>query len=201
MNVGNLHNDQPGLDELVAQIDRETIEALRLLPQEDDKSEMPVQRLELGRHVAVELGGLRLAIPQRWVIEAGVLTYVEPLPLLPDWILGVTNVRGVVVSVVDLRLFFDLGAKELRSEHPFLMLSNNNFKTILVGDAVIGARAVYQNDQGGESGSLMGKSMENMENFVVGRAVCEGKDGEEEIYLFDVEGFLSSPQMMAFSKV
>jgi hypothetical protein len=44
-------------------------------------------------------------------------------------------------------------------------------------------------------------SMENMENFVLGRAVCEGEDGEEEVYLFDVEGFLSSPQMMAFTEI
>src|SRR3954470_19358199 len=62
------------------------------------------------RCLLCEVAELRFALPIEYLrsVEPNVL--VTPLPQVPDWVLGVTNVRGAVVGVVDLARFLSLGA-------------------------------------------------------------------------------------------
>ncbi|MFH0825662.1 MAG: chemotaxis protein CheW, partial [Pseudomonadota bacterium] len=54
-------------------------------------------------HYAVEVGYVREVYPLRDMI---------PVPCTPSFIMGIINVRGQVVSVTDIRGFFDLPRKE-----------------------------------------------------------------------------------------
>jgi purine-binding chemotaxis protein CheW len=61
------------------------------------------------RCLLCEVAERRFALPIEYLrsVEPNVL--VTPLPQMPDWVLGVTNVRGSVVGVVDLARFLSLG--------------------------------------------------------------------------------------------
>ena len=55
------------------------------------------------------LGQERYAFPSSYVREVFPLTEITPLPGLPPYILGVVNVRGRILSVMDIRRLLDFG--------------------------------------------------------------------------------------------
>jgi purine-binding chemotaxis protein CheW len=58
--------------------------------------------------VVFTLSGTDYALPIANVLEIGRPRQITPLPDVPDWLLGLTNVRGDVISLVDLRVFLGL---------------------------------------------------------------------------------------------
>ena len=59
------------------------------------------------------LGTERYAIETEYAREVVRLTDFSPVPGAPDFVLGVTNLRGEVLYLVDLRKFFDVPSKGL----------------------------------------------------------------------------------------
>jgi purine-binding chemotaxis protein CheW len=55
-----------------------------------------------------QLAHERYAIETRFVREAYPLDNLTPLPGTPDFVLGVVNIRGEIISVVDIKKFFGL---------------------------------------------------------------------------------------------
>lgn len=64
------------------------------------------------------------AIEAEHVAEVLPLPQFTPLPNTPPFVLGIVNVRGHIISVLDLRVFFEL---------PIAGLSDKNFLAILRG--------------------------------------------------------------------
>jgi len=58
------------------------------------------------QHVVFTVAGTDYALPLSAVREVGRTPAVTPVPHAPDWLAGVANVRGDVVSIADLRRFF-----------------------------------------------------------------------------------------------
>ena len=54
-------------------------------------------------HVVVRLGGGRFALPMDAVAEVGRTPGVTRVPGTPSWVRGVTNWRGRILGVLDLR--------------------------------------------------------------------------------------------------
>lgn len=65
-------------------------------------------------HVVVRLGGSRFALPMEVVAEVGRVLTVTRVPGTPDWVAGVTNWRGRILGVLDLRRLLGLAAEESR---------------------------------------------------------------------------------------
>ena len=59
------------------------------------------------------LGTERYAIETEYAREVVRLTDFSPVPGAPDFVLGVTNLRGEVLCLVDLRTFFDVPSNGL----------------------------------------------------------------------------------------
>ena len=64
----------------------------------------------------------RYAVETRFVSEIIRLTDCTRVPGTPDFLWGVTNLRGEILSVIDLRRFFDLPAGELSDESRVVVL-------------------------------------------------------------------------------
>jgi len=60
------------------------------------------------------LAGAKYAMPLGQVIEISRAPRLMPLPNVPDWLLGVTNLRGDIISVVDLHTFLGLPVESRR---------------------------------------------------------------------------------------
>lgn len=59
------------------------------------------------------------------------------VPHTPGWVLGVINLRGSIVSVIDLRILFGLAASELGSNARIITLSAGEIYTGMVVESVI----------------------------------------------------------------
>jgi purine-binding chemotaxis protein CheW len=105
----------------------------------------PLPTAEAGTLVQVvefELARERYAIETRWVREVVALRDLTPLPGAPTFVAGLVNVRGRVVSVVDLKAFFDLPAKGLPDLNRVLVMADQRMEFGLLVDTVLGVASI-----------------------------------------------------------
>ncbi len=65
------------------------------------------------KYLIFKLGGEEYGVPILKIREILGIQEITRIPKAPDWIRGMINLRGKVISVVDLRRKFDLGAAEI----------------------------------------------------------------------------------------
>jgi purine-binding chemotaxis protein CheW len=96
------------LDELVASTDAELapILAEAIAPNPSPSAPLALDRQE--QFVIFNLAGVAYAVPLANVTEIERPLELTPVPNVPAWVLGVANLRGDIISVVDLRAFLGL---------------------------------------------------------------------------------------------
>ncbi|MCI5210855.1 MAG: hypothetical protein D3910_19185 [Candidatus Electrothrix sp. ATG2] len=116
---------------------------------------------------------------------------VRPLPFLPEWVQGVTNIRGEIVSVTDIAIFFDVDESTHRKKkRAFIVIHNGEVKTAVVVDQITATRMLYnKRERGNDSGNA---EQSVLTRFLSASAVYHTGEGEEEVQLFDGEKFLSA---------
>lgn len=105
--------------------------ALALEPQAERSGELFIQALEF------VLAYERYALDASFVREVHSLKDITMLPGTPPFIAGIVNVRGRIVSVIDLKRFFDLPAKGLTDLNKVVILDDGQMEFGLLVDAVI----------------------------------------------------------------
>lgn len=183
---------QIGLENLIHAIDRDIFSALQQGGGLEPGVEEDNIREYLGYFICFVLAGKAMAIPLSSVQEAGRLNILQKLPLLPDWIAGITMIRGEIVSVVNLERFLDQGRHEPAKGHPYLVIQSRDIKMAVTVDSIIGTRSLYRFD-----GERKNQDTESdfSSRFVSGRAAYQERDSEKEIVFFDVQTFLSSQRL------
>lgn len=87
------------------------------------------------QYVIFSLAGTEYAVPIMNVTEIGYPLNVTAVPNVPDWILGVANLRGDLISVVDLRMFF--GLERMTSGESVRMLVGRTFQEDLTVGLIV----------------------------------------------------------------
>jgi purine-binding chemotaxis protein CheW len=82
------------------------------------------------------------AVETRYVREVHPLESLTPLPCTPAFVLGIVNLRGEILSVIDLKKFFDLPEKGLTDQNKVIVLRSGNMVFGVLADAVAGASRV-----------------------------------------------------------
>jgi chemotaxis signal transduction protein len=187
-------SDEPALPDLVAHINGEITAALRF-EQDDTSGDTGDERVNIGRHICIELAGKRLAIPLTSILEAGKLQVVQPLPLLPDWLSGITNIRGEIISVVHLGLFLDDTNQSPGDLQSFIVVYDNDITVAITVDRILGTRSLYRYQ------SEPREIPERIRpvDFFGGSAMYLDNEVEEEVGIFDLKGFLSSDRLHDFT--
>jgi purine-binding chemotaxis protein CheW len=116
----------------------------RLLAQESKGDERPSQSalevmefLLASEHYGIELTYIR---------EIHTLSEFTTLPGTPAFVLGLTNVRGQIISVIDMRKLFDLPEKGLTDLNKVIVVRTDNMELGILADAVLGVRAIGADD-------------------------------------------------------
>lgn len=99
-------------------------------PGEDWKAGVPAVEFLLAHE--------RFALEMTWVREVVPLRDLTPLPGTPAFVAGLINVRGHVMSVVDLKAFFELPSRGLPDLNRVVVLSNGHIEFGLLIDSLIG---------------------------------------------------------------
>jgi purine-binding chemotaxis protein CheW len=88
------------------------------------------------------LASERYAVESRLVQEVHPLRDLTPLPCTPSFVLGIVNVRGRILPVLDLKKFFDLPERGLTDLHRIILVRGNDLELGLLADVIVGVRSV-----------------------------------------------------------
>jgi purine-binding chemotaxis protein CheW len=135
------------LENAGAELDR------RLTPGSEEKNILHARAVALARDsIQVAFDGTQIevlefmlsdetyAIETVYVHEVLPLKELAPLPGIPSFVLGIINLRGQILSVVDLKEFFGLSFKGLTELNKVIILQSADIEFGLLVDSVIGMR-------------------------------------------------------------
>ena len=181
------------LNSLLTAINTELAEELRKEQNQVSTALVVRTREEIGRHICFRLANQHLAVPLSLVVEVGELETVRALPFLPDWTEGVTNIRGEIVSVTNLALFFKLYNRATKKNRTFILLHDNGIKTAIMVDKITGTRLLHR-----EEGVTLQTSSRSdatsiaLADFLQGSAIFLAGEDTQELALFDARKLLAA---------
>jgi purine-binding chemotaxis protein CheW len=113
------------------------------LAREDQVKEKPGERITVVEFLlAEECYGIETI----WLREAYPLRDLTPLPGTPAFMLGLINLRGRLLSVIDIKKFFNLPAKGISDLNKVIVLQKEKMEMGILADAIIGVREVGLSD-------------------------------------------------------
>lgn len=159
-----------------------------------DSVTLETEQVDLGpRYVVFEVADQKYAIPVTGVLEIDRCGKVTPLPRTPNWLRGVTNLRGDILSVTDFRELVGVTdqPRSLAIAEKIIVVKSEscNSRTALVVDRVHGIRNLKS-----ENGSLDGLSGP-LAGFSDGVAI---NNNQETTLLLDPDQLLGSSELSAF---
>lgn len=106
------------------------------------RAEKKVEEGALLEVVEFMLAHEKHAIELRHIREVYPLLEITPLPRTPSFVMGIINVRGQIMSVVDVKKFFDLPDKGLTDLNQVIILKNEEMEFGILADKILGVRSI-----------------------------------------------------------
>jgi purine-binding chemotaxis protein CheW len=122
-------------DERVRRLLRERAQRLAREPEQEGVQ----QRLDL---VEFLLSGENYAIESTYIREVYPLKELTPLPCTPPFVLGIVNLRGKILSVIDMRRFFDLKDQGLSDLNKVIIVYGPGMEFGILADTILGVRTI-----------------------------------------------------------
>jgi purine-binding chemotaxis protein CheW len=101
---------------------------------------------ETARFLAFTLCQEEYAVPLLKVKEVIALTEITPVPYTPSHFKGIMNLRGQVISVIDLRLKFRMSKADTTQETAIIILDLNPLSFGVIVDSIDSVLAVEASD-------------------------------------------------------
>lgn len=156
---------------------------------------------ELAKTPDAEMGGARLMEilefslgPERYAFETSFvrevfpLTEITPLPGVPPYILGVVNVRGRILSVMDIRRLLDFANVGLTNLNKAIILHNGDMELAVLADEVAGVYAIDGDEGQRALATLSGRREEYLKGVT-----------QDRVVVLDAEKLLASEDLLVRS--
>ena len=92
------------------------------------------------------LSGETYAIETSFIAETFPLVDFTPLFCTPSFVLGIINVRGRIVSIVDMRRFLDLPVVGLSNLNRVIVVRDEKMEFGILADSIVGMRSLPRKD-------------------------------------------------------
>jgi purine-binding chemotaxis protein CheW len=92
--------------------------------------------------VEFHLAHEKYGIASSYVREIYPLKELTPVPCTPPFVLGIINVRGQIVSIIDMKKFFDLPQRGLSDANKVIIVHDDKIEFGILADAILGVRTV-----------------------------------------------------------
>jgi purine-binding chemotaxis protein CheW len=159
----------------------------RLMAQEPVEKKAASAIIEL---ISFSLVTETYGIESAFVREVYPLKDFTSLPGVPSYILGIINIRGQILPVVDLKKFFNLPEKGLGELNKVIILSNERMEFGILADVVHGTQSVELEDIQVVPPTVTG----------IGEKYIKGVT-KEHIVLLEAENILSDENMIVYEQV
>jgi len=130
------------------------------------------------------------AIESAHIAEVFPLTQLTPVPCTPEFVLGIVNVRGRMVPVVNLKKFFDMPEKGITGFTRIVILRSPEMELGLVTDLVVGSIQIPTADIQATLPTLTGVR----EEFLRGV-------GKDDLVILDANKILSDENLIVNEEV
>jgi purine-binding chemotaxis protein CheW len=159
------------------------------LAQEPERKEKAEKYLEV---LAFLLAHETYAIETASIREVYPLTELTPLPCTPDHIFGIINIRGQILTVIDMKKFFDLPEKGITNLNRVIVVEHEDMDMALgiLADEIIGIRNIPEKG--------LNPPLPTMTGIQAGYLKGVAGDG---LILLDMERFLSDRQLIVHEEV
>ena len=171
--------------------DTETDQILRaraqVLARPQSSAPAPSTMLEL---LEFRLASERYALETRHVQDVHPLRDLTPLPCTPPFVLGIVNLRGRILPVLDLKKFFDLPEQGLTDLHRIILVRGNDLELGLLADVIVGVRSVAADSLQPSPPTFTGIRADYLKGI-----------GEERLVVLDLDRILSDPKIIVHEEV
>jgi purine-binding chemotaxis protein CheW len=132
----------------------------------------------------------RYALETRFVQEVTPLKELTPLPCVPPFVLGIVNVRGRTLPVLDIKKFFDLPEKGLTDLHRIILVRGDGLELGILADEIAGVRALPTGSVQPSLPTLTGIRSDYLKGVTA-----------ERLVVLDMPRILSDPKLIVHEEV
>jgi purine-binding chemotaxis protein CheW len=132
----------------------------------------------------------RYAVETKYVREIHPLKDLTPLPCTPPFVLGIVNVRGRILPVLDLKKFFDLPEPGLTDLHRVILVRGHGLELGLLADATVGVHSIPVESLQPSLPTLTGIRADYLKGVTAGRLV-----------VLDLARILTDPKIIVHDEV
>lgn len=159
----------------------------RLLSRESGRIEEKEAQIEVVEFV---LSYENYAIESKYISEVYPLKEFATMPCTPDFVLGIINVRGRIISIIDLKKFFDLPDKGIADFNKVIIISSELNEFGIVADSITGVRSIPITEIQPSLPTLTGVREEYLKGVL-----------EDRIVVLDTMKILSDPKIIVHEEV
>ncbi len=163
---------------------KERANVLRIPKEKNERSGEKIDGLEF------LLSEERYAIDSTCVSEVILINELTPLPCTPSFVLGIINVRGKILSVIDIKKFFNLPEKGITNLNKVIVVKHNDVELGILADEIFGNITVSL----GELQTKVTTISEAQENFIIGVS-------KERLIMLDIKELLSNEKIIVNDEV
>ena len=132
----------------------------------------------------------RCAIESAFVREVYPLRQLTRLPHTPPFVLGIINVRGQILSVIDIKAFFGLPEKGLSDFSKVIIVNTNEMELGILADMVVGSVNIPINEIQESLPTVTGIRAEYLKGIT-----------KERLVLLDIAKILSDERIIVHEEV
>ncbi len=132
----------------------------------------------------------RYAIDSTYVSEVIPLKNLTTLPCTPNFILGIINVRGKILSVIDIKKFFNLPEKGITNLNRVIIVKYDDIELGILADEITGNMNININNLQSKTSTIT--KVEN--DFIVGIS-------EDRLIVLDIKEFLLNDKLIVNEEV
>lgn len=135
--------------------------------------------------IAFQLASETYGIELCHAVEVSVLKELTPVNCAPEFVLGIINAHGRVLSVIDLKRFFDLPTNALTDLNRVIAIRKGGMEVGVLADNIVGVQRIPQSDLQSTLPTLTGRRAEYLKG--VTRA---------PLIVLDADRLLSDPKIV-----
>lgn len=113
--------------------------AMKIAKKKDNNKQLESEYLSIVEFLLIPE---RYAFEGKFVTEVLTLKEITPIPGTPSFVMGVINLRGRILSIINLKAVFNLKERGLTELNKVIILKKDNIEFGIVADSIIGTKKI-----------------------------------------------------------
>jgi len=127
----------------------------------------------------------RYGVESSFIKEVYSMKDFTPVPCTPNFVKGITNLRGEIISIVDIKKFFDLPDKGLTDLNRVLIVKKDKMKMGILADRILGVNVISINNIKTDLTSMKDKRSKYLRGIT-----------SNHLVILDIEKILTDPNFI-----